>query len=68
MGDTRCIYIFMVEKYKRDKQPGKPRHKWDKNIKVDRKEIHRGMLNNFIWLTIGTSVMILSFKFNVERF
>jgi len=58
MGNTKCNYIFMVGKYERDKSLDRPRHTWDKNIKVDRIEIHRGMSNYFIWLSTGTSVMI----------
>jgi len=48
----------MAGKYKQDKPLGRPRRRWDKNIKMDRKEIHRRTLNYFIWLSIATSAVI----------
>jgi hypothetical protein len=56
MGDTKCTY--MVGKYERDKPLGRPRHRCDNTIKMDRKDIYRGILNYFVWLSIGTSAMI----------
>jgi hypothetical protein len=38
---------------------GRPRHRWEENIKVDRRDIDEVILTGFIWLRIGASCMFL---------
>jgi hypothetical protein len=33
---------------------GRPRHRWEDNIKMDLREMDLGMWTGFIWLRIGT--------------
>jgi hypothetical protein len=38
---------------------GKPRHRWENNIKMDLQEVGCGSWTGLIWLRIGTGVGIL---------
>jgi hypothetical protein len=49
MGMKRNAYRTLVGKPQRKRPLGRPRHRWEDNIKMDLREIGRG------WLRIGTS-------------
>jgi hypothetical protein len=39
MGERRGIYRILVGKPERRRQPGRPRHRWEFNIKKDLQEV-----------------------------
>jgi len=42
-----------VEKPERKKPLGKPRHRWENNIKMDLQKVEWGTWTGFMWLGIG---------------
>jgi len=54
MGERRGLYKFLVEKPKRKKRLGKPRHRWEDNIKMDLQEVDVGAWIGLIWQVAGT--------------
>ena len=42
MGENRDLYIFLVGKPEGKRPLGRPRHRWDDNIKVDLQEVGSG--------------------------
>jgi len=42
MGENRDLYIFLVGKPEGKRPLGRPRHRWDDNIKVDLQEVGCG--------------------------
>jgi hypothetical protein len=55
MGAKRNAYMILVGSLERKKEPfGRPRHRWEDNIKLDLREV--GVVwTGLIWLMIGTS-------------
>ena len=39
MGERRVVYSVLVGKPEGKRQLGKPRHRWDDNIKIDLQEV-----------------------------
>jgi len=39
MGESRCAYRILVGKIEGKEQFGRPRHKWEDNIKMNLKEM-----------------------------
>ena len=52
MGGRRGVYRFLVMKPEGKRPPGRPRHRWEDNIKMDLKEVG---CEGSSWLRIGTS-------------
>jgi hypothetical protein len=54
MGEMRYAYNILVGRPEGRRPLGRPRCKWEDNIKMDLREIGLGMWIGFIWLRIGT--------------
>jgi hypothetical protein len=55
MEEERGVYKVLVGRPK-DKRPlGRPKHRWEDNIKMDLREIEIDVQSGFIWLRIGSS-------------
>jgi len=50
----RSVYRILVGKIKGKRPLGRPRHRWDDNIKMDLQEVDGGGLTESSWLRIGT--------------
>jgi hypothetical protein len=55
-GERRGAYRVLVGKPKGKRPLGKPRLRWEVNIKMDIQEVRCGAGNGFIWLRIGVGV------------
>jgi hypothetical protein len=55
MGARRGVYRVMVEKSDRKRPLGRPRHRWEDNIKMDLQKVGCGGMAGSIWLRIGTA-------------
>jgi hypothetical protein len=49
MGEGRGVYRVLVGRLKGKRPPGRPRHRWEDNIKMDLREIRIDGVN-WIWL------------------
>jgi len=54
MGERRGVYRVLVGKPEGKRPPGRPRHRWEDNIKMDLKEVGWGAWTGMIWLRTGT--------------
>jgi hypothetical protein len=54
MADVRNAYNILVRKLEGKRPLGRPRHRWEVNIRMDLREIG-WVWTGFIWLRIGTS-------------
>jgi hypothetical protein len=54
MGEGRNVYRVLVGKPEGKGPLGRPRRRWEDGIKIDLKEICRGMWSGFTWLRMGT--------------
>jgi hypothetical protein len=54
MGKVRGAYNILVGRPEVRRPLGRPRRRWENNIKMDLREIGFGMWIGFIWLRIGT--------------
>jgi len=54
MGERRGVYSFLVGKSEGKRPLGKPKHRWDDNIKMDFQEAGWWSWAGLIWLRIGT--------------
>jgi hypothetical protein len=54
MGERRGIYRVLVGKPEGKRPLGKPRHRWEDNIKMDLHEVGCGVWARLSWLRIGT--------------
>jgi hypothetical protein len=52
MGKGRSVYRFSVGKPEGNRPLGRPRSRWEDNIKMDLQEV--GVWIEFSWLRIGT--------------
>jgi hypothetical protein len=50
MGEKRCTYRALVENPERSRPLGKPRHKWEYNIKLDLREVGWGCID---WIDLA---------------
>jgi hypothetical protein len=44
MGERRGVYMVLVEKSEGKRQPGRPRLRWENNIKMDLQEVGYGCM------------------------
>jgi hypothetical protein len=54
MGEVRGAYNILVGRPEGRRPLGRPRRRWEDNVKMDVTEIGFGMWIGFIWLRIGT--------------
>ena len=54
MGESRGVYRVLVGKPKGKRLLGRPRRRWEDNIKVDLQEVGCGVWTGSSWLRIGT--------------
>jgi hypothetical protein len=54
MGDRRGVYRVLVGNSECRRPLGRPRFRWEDNIKMDLQEVGCGAWIGFIWLRIGT--------------
>ena len=54
MEDSRGVYGVLVGKPEGKRPLGRPRRRWEDNIKRDFKEVVCGVLTGSSWLKIGT--------------
>ena len=54
MGDRRGVNRVLVGKPEAKIPPGRPRHRWEDNIKMDIPEVGWGAWTELIWLRIRT--------------
>jgi hypothetical protein len=59
MGDIRNAYKILIRKHKEKRPLGRPRHRWEDNIRINLGEIGWGVWIGFICLRIGTSGRVL---------
>jgi len=53
MGYRRGVYRVLVRKTEGQRPLGRPRRRWEDNIKMDLQEVGCGALNGSSWLRIG---------------
>jgi hypothetical protein len=53
-GEVRGAYNILVGRPEGRRPLGRPRHRWENNIKMDLRETGLGMWIGFTWLRIGT--------------
>jgi hypothetical protein len=54
MGEKRGVYRVLVGKPEVKRPLGRPRRRWEINIKMDFQEVGRGVMTGSCWLRIGT--------------
>jgi hypothetical protein len=54
MGDWRGAYRVLMGRPDRKRPLGRPRSKWEDNIKIDLQEVGWEALTGLMWLRIGT--------------
>jgi hypothetical protein len=54
MGEGKGAYRILVGRPKRRRPLGRPRCRWEDNIKMDLQEVGWGKWTGLIWLKIGT--------------
>jgi hypothetical protein len=54
MGEGVKVYRVLVEKPEGKRSLVRPRRRWKDGIKMDLREIGRGVWSGFTWLRIGT--------------
>jgi hypothetical protein len=54
-GEKRNAYRILVGKSEGKRQLGRPRRRWEDNIKMDLREIGWVVWTGLIWFRIGTS-------------
>jgi hypothetical protein len=54
MGEGRGMYRVLVGKPGRMRPLGRPRYRWEDNIKADLQEVGCGGMAGLSWLGIGT--------------
>ena len=53
-GEDRGVQRVLVGKPERKRPLGRPRRRWDDNIKMDLQEVGGGLGTGWSWLRIGT--------------
>jgi hypothetical protein len=59
MGEGRVVYRVLVGRPEGKRPLGRPRGRWEYNIKMGLREIGIGGRTGFGWLRIGSSVGLL---------
>ena len=54
MGEDRVVHRVLVGKPEGKRPLGRPRHRWEDNIKIDLQEVGRGRGPGWSWLRIRT--------------
>jgi len=54
MGERRGIYMVLGGKPEGKRLLGRPRRRWEDNIKMDLQEVGYGLWTELSWLRIGT--------------
>jgi hypothetical protein len=54
MGEGRGMYRILVGKAKGKRPLGRPRHRWEDNIKMNLQEVGCGVWTGLSWLRIET--------------
>jgi hypothetical protein len=54
MGEGRGAYRVLVGRREGRRQLGRPRRRWEDNIKMDLQGVEWGAWTGLIWLRIGT--------------
>jgi len=54
MGEGRDLYRVVVGKPEGKRPLGRPRRRWEDNIKMDLQEVGCGVWTGLSWLRIGT--------------
>ena len=54
MGESRGVHRVLVGKPEGKRPLGRPRSRWEDNIKMDLQEVGCGAWTGLIWLRIGT--------------
>jgi hypothetical protein len=54
MGERRVAYRALVGKPEGRRPLGRPRRRWEDNIKMDLRDVGWGAQTGLIWLRIGT--------------
>jgi len=54
MGERKGVYRVLVEKAEGRIPLGKPKRRWEDNIKMDLQEVEWGAWISLIWLRVGT--------------
>jgi hypothetical protein len=54
MGEGRSVYRFLIGKLEVKRPLGKPRRRWEDNIKMDLQEVRCWVWTGSSWLRIGT--------------
>jgi hypothetical protein len=54
MGEGRDVYRVLAGKPERKRPPGRPRRRWEDNIKMNLQEVGWGVWTGSSWLRIGT--------------
>jgi hypothetical protein len=52
-GERKGLYRVLVGRSEGMKPLGRPRHRWEDNIKMDLQEVGCGAWSGSIWLSIG---------------
>ena len=50
MGDRKCVYRVLVGKLEGKRPLGRPRHRWEENIKMDLQEVGCGDMD---WIELA---------------
>ena len=53
IGDRRGVYRFLMGKPEGKGPLGRPRRRWEDNIKMDLQEVGYGVWTGLIWLRVG---------------
>jgi hypothetical protein len=59
MGERRGAYRALVGKPERRRPLGRPRRRWEDNIKMGLREVGWGTYTGSVWLRIGTGGELL---------
>jgi hypothetical protein len=59
MRERRGAFKVLVGKLQGIRPLGRPRHRWEDNIKMDLQEVGWGAWTGLMWLKIGTGVGFL---------
>ena len=54
MGDGRAVHTVLLGKPEGKRPLGRPRHRWEDNIKIDLQEVVGVVMTGWSWLRIGT--------------
>jgi hypothetical protein len=53
VGQRRSVYTALMGKPEGEKPHGRPRHRWESNMKMDLKEVGCKTWTGLIWFRIG---------------